>query len=205
LYSGGADTTLLAWDVSPRAAGRRTRPARADLPRLWDDLAGADGRKAYRALWALVAAAPESVPFLRLRLRPVPRTEPREVARWLAELDHDDFAARERATAELEKVREAAEADLRKFLRGSASGEARRRVRRVLEGLEAQRWWAPSPEQARALRAVEVLEHVGTAEAKRVLEVLAAGAPEGRLTREARAALRRLKARPAQEGGPSSG
>ncbi len=182
LFSGGADTTLLAWDVSPRPAGRRKRPARADLPRLWDDLAGTDGRKAYRALWALVAATPESVPFLRLRLRPVPRAEPRQVARWLAELDHDDFAARERATAELEKVREAAEADLRTFLRGSASGEARRRVRRVLEGLEAQRWWAPSPEQARELRAVEVLEQIGTAEAKRVLEVLAAGAPEARLT-----------------------
>ena len=70
-------------------------------------------------------------------------------------------------------------------------------MRRVLEGLESERWWQPSPEQARALRAVEVLEHVGTAEAKRVLETLAAGAAEARLTQEARASLRRLDARAA--------
>jgi hypothetical protein len=42
------------------------------------------------------------------------------------------------------------------------------------------------------VRAVEALEHAGTAEAKALLEALAAGMPEARLTQEARATLRRL-------------
>ena len=47
-------------------------------------------------------------------------------------------------------------------------------------------------EQLRALRAVEALEHAGTAKARSLLQDLARGAPEARLTREARAALARL-------------
>jgi hypothetical protein len=39
---------------------------------------------------------------------------------------------------------------------------------------------------------VELLEHVGTAEAKELLRELAKGSPDARLTREAKAALDRL-------------
>ena len=42
-------------------------------------------------------------------------------------------------------------------------------------------------------RAVEVLERVETEEARRVLEAMAKGVPEARLTREAKAALSRLE------------
>jgi hypothetical protein len=50
------------------------------------------------------------------------------------------------------------------------------------------------PERVQALRAVEVLEWIGTPEARKVLEALATGAPAARLTREARASLGRLPA-----------
>jgi hypothetical protein len=44
----------------------------------------------------------------------------------------------------------------------------------------------------RQLRAIEVLERAGTAQAKKILSKLAGGAPDARLTREAKAALERL-------------
>jgi hypothetical protein len=50
-----------------------------------------------------------------------------------------------------------------------------------------------------ALRALEVLEHVGTPEARRVLEALGHGAPGARLTEEAKAATERLAKRPASK------
>ena len=49
----------------------------------------------------------------------------------------------------------------------------------------------------RALRAVAVLEDVGSREAKAILETLAGGVPDARLTREAKAALRRMGHSPA--------
>jgi hypothetical protein len=52
-------------------------------------------------------------------------------------------------------------------------------------------------EEKRAVRAVAVLEDIGTPAARRVLEALARGESEARLTRQAKAALERLGRRPA--------
>ena len=46
----------------------------------------------------------------------------------------------------------------------------------------------------RGLRAIEVLEAIGTAEARTILQELAKGTPGAKLTREAAAALARLDA-----------
>jgi hypothetical protein len=49
-----------------------------------------------------------------------------------------------------------------------------------------------SGEWVRAVRAVAVLEQIGTPEARQVLEALARGAPDALLTQDAQAALGRL-------------
>jgi hypothetical protein len=59
----------------------------------------------------------------------------------------------------------------------------------VLEDLDHHSF---SPEQLRVLRAVEVLEHAGTAEARQALESLARGASDAWVGGEAKAALDRL-------------
>jgi hypothetical protein len=71
---------------------------------------------------------------------------------------------------------------------GARRGAAGRQA--GLAGLEKQ---AMSPEDLRALRAVEVLEVIGTAEAVRLLRCLADRARGARLTEEAKAALARLR------------
>jgi hypothetical protein len=107
----------------------------------------------------------------------------------MADLDDRRFAVRERAVRELKALGEPAVPALRQALRGGPALETRRRAEQLLEGLLR----VPiTGEALRSLRAVEVLERVGTAEAKGVLERLAGGEPEARLTCEAKASLNRL-------------
>jgi hypothetical protein len=80
---------------------------------------------------------------------------------------------------------------LRAALKSSPSAEARKRIEALVARLEAQR---VPPDQLRAVRAVEVLEWVGTPQAREILTGLAKGAPGAPLTADAGAALARLKA-----------
>jgi hypothetical protein len=194
LISGGPDTFF--WDVTGRLQGGQLRPARLppeQLPGLWTDLGSEDPSKVQGALWALVAAAEQSVPFLRNHLRPVARPDEERLARLTQDLDDDQLAVRRQAAKELPELGDTAEPALRRGLEGTPSLELRRRIEQLLARLAE---W--SPERLRALRAVEVLEQSGTTEARRLLQELARGAPAARLTQEAQAALKRLAKRVAE-------
>jgi RNA polymerase sigma factor (sigma-70 family) len=184
LISSGADTTALVWDVLTPPRGQ-VRPLEA----VWADLAGQDAARAYDALCILVAAPGQSVPLLRQRLRPVPVTDAARLARLLAELDSDRFATRRKAMRELEQLEESAAPALRQALGKQLPLETRRRIERILEQLP--------PKRLLALRALEVLEHAGTPEARELLAQLSRGLPEAPLTREAKASLERLRSRAA--------
>ncbi|HMC64722.1 MAG TPA: hypothetical protein VKI65_07270, partial [Gemmataceae bacterium] len=130
----------------------------------------------------------QNVPFLKKQLRPAASGDSKRIAQLLAQLDSDEFASREKATQALLALGEQAESALRIALAGETSLEVRRRVEMILEQLEPSK----SAVRLREFRAVEVLEHIGTPEAKQLLQALAKGAPEARLTQEAKAALERL-------------
>jgi hypothetical protein len=191
LASGAYDSTALVWDLTGlmqdgRLPALRLKPG--DAERLWADLAGGDAVRAYRAVWSLAAAGPQAVSFLAERLRPA-RLDRERLARLIADLDADNFDAREKAQQELESLGELAEAALRKALAGTLPAEARRRAEAVARGVPQR---GPSPEQVQTWRALVVLEQVGTPEARRLIESLTQGAPEAYLTQDAKAALARL-------------
>ena len=83
-----------------------------------------------------------------------------------------------------------ARAALLKSLKRNASLEQRVRVEVLLEELK-KREINPELNELRDLRAIEILEVIGTPAAWSVLESLATGAPGMRLTDEAAAALGR--------------
>jgi WD40 repeat protein len=171
LATGHADGSILLWDVTGQ---RLAQPARArarvlrEGERLWADLGSADARAAFAAGRALAAAPAEAVALLRRRLRPDTHKPagPAAVARWVRELDSDDFATRERARAALAREGGHAEAVLRQALAAKPPLEQRRQIEGLLARLAPER--VPS-EMVRPLRAVEVLEWAGTAEARRFL------------------------------------
>jgi WD40 repeat protein len=191
LGSSGSDRTILTWDVTGTIlAPRQPIPAlaAADLAVRWEQLAAADAGQAFRAIQALARSFESAVNLMADRLRPVAIVDGRQIAQLLTDLDSPQFAVRERAEKALTKLGDSAEPSLQEALKGSPSAEARRRMEAILERLEPAR----SPERLQAIRAVEVLERIGTPEARRVLERLAGGAQAARLTREAKTALERL-------------
>jgi WD40 repeat protein len=190
LASASDDTTVLLWDVARVTAGRPAgaAPSADEFDALWVDLAGADAAKAHRAVWRLAGAPREAVPFLGKRLRPVVPLPPEEIQRLIGALDGPTFATRKRATQQLEDLGELAGPALRAALKGRPSAELRRQAERLLKNLEGPL----PPSELRAVRAVQALEQSGAPEARQLLERLARGAPEDRLTREAKAAVARL-------------
>ncbi len=212
LVTGSYDGTVLVWSLSGLIAERQTmrqgHRAREnfhskevalslkDVQDYWTDLAGDNAPKAYRAIWALVSAPKQAVPFLGDHLQPKRLADPERerLAQLLRDLDSDRFRVREQATRELEKGGEFAASALRRALQRQPSLEVRRRAEQLLEKLEDA---ALSGDELRASRALQVLEHIGTPGARKVLETLARGVPEARLTQEAKASLERLAKRPA--------
>jgi RNA polymerase sigma factor (sigma-70 family) len=195
LASCSWDTTLLIWDlvgVAARQPPLASRPAAA-IAAAWNDLAGVDAKAAYQAVRLLAGEPAQSVPLVRERLRPIPAADKKQVERWLAGLDSDQFAEREEATRQLGRQGDRVEAALRRLLAGNPSAEARRRTDALLVEIEGP---VTDAERLRQIRAVEVLEWVGKGEARQLLQALAGGDPEAGLTRDAAAALRRLGRRP---------
>jgi WD40 repeat protein len=195
LATGGGDGNVVLWDLTGRQAPGSRRTA-VDADRCWRELARADAPRAYAAVWGLAAVPAVSVPLLRQRLRPLPVPDEagqRRLRRWVADLDGEDFSTRQRAAEELEKLAEVAAPVLRAALKDRPAPEARRQIERLLAALSA---W--TGERLRVSRAVAVLEQIATPEARRLLEDLAAGAPEALPTREAKAALERLARRHAE-------
>jgi hypothetical protein len=139
----------------------------------------------------MTAAGARAVEFLRKRLRPVATVEPVQLSRLLTDLDSGKFATRASAFRELQRLGSQAEPALRQARQGKLTPEARRRI----EALLASPGLVRSPETLRQLRAIKVLEVIGSREARQVLRALAAGAPAARETEDARASLRRLAQR----------
>jgi WD40 repeat protein len=184
-------TTGLIWDLTglgPGVSGGATRLADAEVEALWADLAADDAGRAHRAVWRLAAASGAAASRIGASLRPVSAADPR-LAALVRDLDSDNYAVREKAARALGEEVWMAEAVLRRALAGHPSAEVRRRAGDLLGRM---RGTVSTPGVLRVLRAVEVLEHTGTAEARRLLEALAAGAAEARLTQEAQASLERL-------------
>lgn len=154
----------------------------------WDDLGSGDGAVAYRAIGRFLERPEKSVSFLGERLRPIAAMPRDRVRKLIAGLGSEQFIVRDKANRQLEDLRELAWDELEKALATGPELEVRRRIERMLEKKELLR----SPERLQTLRAIEVLEGIGTLEAKAILQKLAGGSPETEQAKEAKASIQRL-------------
>jgi hypothetical protein len=186
--AGSPDTTVLMWELShcPDAAP----PSEADFQRLWEDLGSTEARTAHVAMCALQREPKLALKLMQNRLRPLSAMDANRMAKALEDLDHERFQVREKATLDLAKLGEMAEPFLRKTLAQPPSLESKRRVEFLLSRLDTG---SLSPDQLRILRGFELLERLGGAQARDLLEAHLRQMPGGRLGEEAQGCLRRLR------------
>ncbi len=196
LASGSSDTVGYLWDLGTRLHPPKGPLSAKELEAHWAALLGDDAVRAEQAILALAAQPQQSLPLLADRLRPAAAADPAAVERLLAALDSERFAAREQATADLEKLGEPALPALRAALAAQPGAETRRRLDAVREKVEKTALM-PAGERLREARALEVLERVGSPATRAILDALTKGLPEVTLTRDAKASFERLERRAA--------
>ncbi len=190
LVTASSDGTLLTWDRKRFATALPIKElSLKERKRCWADLLGRDAAVAHAALWRLVDSPAGTVPFLRDHLRPAAPPKHKAIPKLIANLDSALFVERQKATAQLEALAQIAQPFLEKALGGNISLEARRRIEMILSKVSGKL----RSQDLRAIRAVAVLERIANREARDLVQALAKGAPEARLTEEANSTLGRWR------------
>lgn len=195
LATGAGDTTALVWKagLAAYAEPRAAKEAQAeDLAEWFEHLANEDAKAAFDHMIHFVRTPTQATRFLAEKIAPTkaPDTGGKPIAQWIRELGSTNFALRNRANATLQKLGTAVEPDLRESVARAPDVETKRRIEELLDRIAAQQL---TTEELRDLRAVEVIEAIGTAEARTVLTRWSGGHPGAVLTRESRTALSRLR------------
>ncbi|MFQ3592876.1 MAG: hypothetical protein SNJ82_06755, partial [Gemmataceae bacterium] len=164
-----------------------------NVAQAWEALDQRDAERAYRGLWSLLHTK-QGIAHVVARLSDVSaelRDRRQKIRQLIADLDHEEFPVREKASASLAKLGPDVYDELESALQGQLPLEQHRRIERLLRGMKRPSHSLPAG-LLRPLRGVEILEYAGTPEARAVLEKLA-NSDEPRLAASAKAALSRTK------------
>jgi WD40 repeat protein len=164
-----------------------------ELETLWRDLAPVNDFRLQRVLATFRAAPADTVTFLGKKLQPVAEAQRKRVKALLIELDDDEPTRREKAMESLQGLAAEFEPLLADVSRNHEPGEVRNRVRLVLR---RQREAAVPASLLIRMRAVMVLEQIGTEQARQILTRIAGGPGGARITEEAKQSLERLAKAP---------
>jgi WD40 repeat protein len=191
LITTSHDQTALVWDMSFGAERSKRVPlSPADRDEAWEMLAATAAAPAYEGLVRLAADPDGSVPLVKKHIRPAPAIDGAILDKLIAGLNSDRFAVRERAAAELDRLGKTVIGAVRARFDADSSPEVRERLAKFLDQHDRDEF---TPEELRQERALELLEQIGSAEAREVLRELSKGEKSARLTRQAAAALKRLE------------
>lgn len=190
LAVGLADTTIQVFDLESRQSIEILKDDSVEI--LWNKLEDPMANNGWKAMRQLIAKPKLATKLIQEKLSAtvVKTVDPKQIAKWIANLDSPRYAVREQAMKELVGViafaRPAINAELDKK---SISLEMRERLEKLTESFEK-----PAVEAGilRPLRAIEILERINDDDARKHLKVLAAGG-DSSITRAARAAIARIE------------
>jgi WD40 repeat protein len=184
LVGSSPDAPAYVWDVSVPESPLQN--ASKSMDQSWAALADQDAAKAYTAVRSMIATPEKTLPYLKEHLHPAvpPRSE--MLVELIRELDDKRFAVREKAAKELARLDLQAVPAIRKALNERQSAQVRQALQQLLDKSSGP---VSESEALQAIRAVEVLENIQSREARALLEMLAGGDPNARLTRDSKLAI----------------
>jgi WD40 repeat protein len=187
LATGHHDGSVGLWKVPQPTPVQRTQ---ADLEAAWNLLGSGDGTKARLGIDQLTHDPELATALLTRKFKPPAAPVAAEVPKLIQALDSAEFATRDQATRTLRALGHRAEPQLKEALQ-TATPEMKRRIQLLLEALENKRRLPLDGEALRGVRAIEVLEQIGTQGARELLQAWAEQSADPRLATEARMALDR--------------
>jgi hypothetical protein len=191
LITGNSNSAVMVWDWAAAAKLKPDARRRPDAT-TWDALAGNDAGEGYRAIFTLTAHPVEAAKLLRESLRPATKEEMVRVSKWIADLNDDRFAVRDRAKKALLSMGEDALPGLKVALKRPRSTEAEQSLRDLIASAGSE---ILTGEILRQVRAINALEWMNTPESRQQLLELANGEPHVLRTKEAAHALARMRAK----------
>jgi len=203
LLTSGRDSRVRVWRLRSVLFSEEIVAAKIDkavLETAWQQLADPDPGKGYPAIAAMAATPERSVAFLADKLSPTLDSSPVEkILALIEKLNDPKYTVRDRSTAELAKLRPAADALMKKALEETASPETRFRLKLVLDAPIEEVTIEPE-ERRRLVRLIYALELVDNPAASRLLRRISTGHPAKSIMDEAAAALGRTSsAEPPEE------
>lgn len=189
IATGHADTTVLIWDAALPAQPKPAPLSMEEIERLWADLADLDPTKGMSAVWAIQDRPEQALKFLGERVRAI--AEPADIRAWIAKLDDDQFRQREVARRQIAEFGDAAAPALKAALKGKLSEEQQKHIKKLVAELDSRQ--PPRGNDLRGIRCLMILEELGTADSRRLIQQLARGMESARMTREAKDVLERLR------------
>jgi len=180
----GSDENVIAYDLAE---------PKLDSTKAWEVLDRIDAGSGVAAMFALAEAGPKAVTIIRQGMTTASETRVR-ISRLIAQLDANDFQDRQAAGVALKGLGANAIDALIIASDSHASPEVRQRAEALVADLAKLGTVRPEHglhgEKLRLLRAIAVLERIKTADAVKLLEVLAS--KESPVAADATATLRRL-------------
>ncbi|HYV34329.1 MAG TPA: WD40 repeat domain-containing protein [Gemmataceae bacterium] len=185
-------TRVVLLDVSDLHEKERARVAKLSpkgLDEFWADLAGADDRKAHIAMFCLTLLPQQDfLAFMKKHIPTIGVVDPKRINQFLDDLDSEKYAVRHAAQTELELLGGEIEPAIRNALQGNLTLEKKRRLEDIAKKVQGRPVGGGT---ARGLRVLDLLEHNGAPDARKLVELLAQGPANAWLTEEAKICLGR--------------
>ena len=193
LNSGGADQSLIVWDLGKV---QRSELKAIPLDDAWKKLDATDIRSGSLAVRAFIEAGPTAIGELQKGLKKMDELNA-QMKTWMAQLDSEEFRVREQAKKQLLAQGEKINALLHEALANkNNSPEKQKRLEALVEGLSAKGQLLPEGLFGEALlktRLLYILERSPTPESREMLLNIAKGSETDRAVQEAKAILGRIK------------